>query len=531
MESNRADPGAPSDGSRGRIPGSVVAEAGVVVLVVALIIGYVWVLPAINGGSPAATASPSAPAVAVGSAEPSGSAASEAPSAAPSAPPAPTPVPTSTTIPGGPIAHAGGVVVLENDGSLEVIDAATSRENVLATADNGPFLFPAWSPDGSTIAAIRVGQAGNEIDVFDAGLAEKGETAPPTVLLKSSAIEPFYLSWSPDGSQISYLANETNSVSLRIVPVDGSAPLDGSAPNARIKTGDPLYYDWVTKDRVLAHIGSGSDAFLGELGLDGAQVAPPIQSPGDFRSATVSHDGTHFGYVRAGSNGSASIVLATRDGSAEQTMPVFGTAAVTFAPTANQVASIGPTEPQATAYGFPFGPLRVLDGAGKARTLLDGQVVGYWWSPDNRTIAALRVQAIEGGGATAPSGSPAAAQAAPAAASGDPGASVEPSTAASASPSEAPAPSAPPTEVRLLFVDVASGTVTAQSIVSPGMLFVNQFLTYFDQYALSHELWAPDSSSFLLPVDDSSGTTRIEVAPRNGDQERMFDGAMAFWSP
>jgi hypothetical protein len=130
--------------------------------------------------------------------------------------------------------------------------------------------------------------------------------------------------------------------------------------------------------------------------------------------------------------------------------------------------------------------------------------VGFWWSPDGTTIAALRVQPV----ATT--------------------ASLMSSTAAS---SAVPSPAPGATEIRLLFVDAASGKIRSQSVVQPGQLFVDQFMTYFDQYALSHRLWAPDSSSFLLPVVDRGGATRVEVAFPNGDPPHMIKGVIGFWSP
>ena len=83
----------------------------------------------------------------------------------------------------------------------------------------------------------------------------------------------------------------------------------------------------------------------------------------------------------------------------------------------------------------------------------------------------------------------------------------------------------------MLFVDVASGEVRSQRVVQPTQLFIDQFLTYFDQYALSHRLWAPDSSSLLLPVVDRDGTSRVAVIYPNGDPPRTIEGAVAFWSP
>jgi hypothetical protein len=81
------------------------------------------------------------------------------------------------------------------------------------------------------------------------------------------------------------------------------------------------------------------------------------------------------------------------------------------------------------------------------------------------------------------------------------------------------------------MVDVASGDIRARPVVQVGQLFIDQLLTYFDQYALSHRLWAPDSSSILLPVVESDGVTRIALISRNGDPPRTIDGAVGFWSP
>jgi len=151
----------------------------------------------------------------------------------------------------------------------------------------------------------------------------------------------------------------------------------------------------------------------------------------------------------------------------------------------------------------PVGPLRLLDAAtGKARTLLDGNVVGFWWSPDGKTIAALRVQPVAG-------------------------AAASPATSAAPDPSAA----APETEIRLLFVDVASGRIRSQPVVQPGQLFIDQFLLYFDQYALSHHLWAPDGSSFLMPIVDRDGLTRVGVFFPDDRPPVTIDGTIGFWSP
>jgi TolB protein len=154
------------------------------------------------------------------------------------------------------------------------------------------------------------------------------------------------------------------------------------------------------------------------------------------------------------------------------------------------MATIGQAERPPEPVDFAVGPLRLLGpDAESPRTLLDGIVLAFWWSPDGSTIAALRVQPV------------------------------------------VPATPGRTRELRLLFVDAETGEIGAQAVVTLGRLFIDQLLPYFDQYALSHRLWAPDSSRFLLPIVDGEGVTHLGVFDRTGGDPVLLDGQAGFWSP
>ena len=390
----------------------------------------------------------------------------------------------------GPLASAGTVALLSNDGStISLIDAAGDTA-IVSEAGIGTYGFPAWSPDGKHVATTRVGDTGLEVVI----IGTTPQAASPVAnraIFQSTTSQPFYLSWRPDSQMVSFLASETDGLALRIAPLDASAPLDGSGPHAIIRTGNPFYFDWIGSKRLLAHIGTGPEAFLGEIGLDGEGKDGALGAPGEFRSPVISRDGAYVGIVRAGpgggdgSSGPASIVLAKRDGDDAASMPVIGPAAMAFDPSGSRLAAIGAIEAFEGERTIPIGPVRVLEAGAKApRTLLDGSVVGFWWSPDGATLAAIRIATVDG---------------------------------------EA--------EASLVFVDVASGDIRAESPVRPSTVFIGQVLSYFDQYALSHRLWAPDSSSFLLPVLDADGASRVLAVTPDGKVLAHLDGVMAFWSP
>jgi TolB protein len=400
--------------------------------------------------------------------------------------------PTAATTPGpvGRLASAGTVALLSRDGStISLVDAA-GDVLLVSEAGIGGYGFPVWSPDGKHLAATRVDDTGRAIVIIDSTSQAAGPAAN-VAIFQSTTAQPFYLSWRPDSEMVSFLASEPGGLALRIAPVDASAPLDGSGPHAIIRTGNPFYFDWIGSDRLLAHIGTGPEAFLGEFGLDGEGPGGTLGEPGDFRSPVISRDGAYVGVVLAGpagvdgSAGPASIVLAQRDGVDAASMPVIGPAAMAFDPSGSRLAAIGAVDAFEGERAIPIGPVRVLEAGARApRTLLDGSVVGFWWSPDGATLAAIRVAVVDG----------------------------EP-------------------EIRLVFVDVASGDIRAEPPIRPSSVFIEQVLTYFDQYALSHRLWAPDSSSFLVPVIDADGASRVLAVTPDGEVLARLDGVMAFWSP
>jgi hypothetical protein len=405
-------------------------------------------------------------------------------------------------IPGGPIAARGAIAALRGDGALSITQA-DGRSVVLTDPERANFGFPTWSPDGTRIALVRTSLDDNSIVVVDARELEQGRSATPTTIFRSTTIAPFYLYWTPDGRDVSYLATEGDQLALRTSAIDGSGMIAGAETGTVVRSGNPFYFEWLGRDRLFAHIGTGGGAFLGELGRDGKPIGPAVPEPGTFRAPEVSADGRSIAYVRGTDGAAGQVVVARRDGSNEHTLPVIGPAAVVFDPSGRTVAALGATDPAQAQPSIPVGPLRVMDVAdGTVRTLLDGLVVSFWWSPDGTTIAALRVQPTDRSG-------------------------LFPKPVASPGPSVSPGAD---TEVRLFFIDVASGKVRSQPVVVPGARFIDQFLTYFDQYSLSHEIWAPDSSSLLIPESDAAGTHLVVRHP-DGSRPRALDGEVGFWSP
>ncbi|MCA9979440.1 MAG: hypothetical protein KDD89_01350, partial [Anaerolineales bacterium] len=85
--------------------------------------------------------------------------------------------------------------------------------------------------------------------------------------------------------------------------------------------------------------------------------------------------------------------------------------------------------------------------------------------------------------------------------------------------------------LELHLLDVDQGQHRLLTLFQPNALFVNQFMPYFDQYALSHPLWSPDSQALVLPVI-AHNQELIVIMPINGlPPLPIAEGIMATWRP
>jgi hypothetical protein len=75
------------------------------------------------------------------------------------------------------------------------------------------------------------------------------------------------------------------------------------------------------------------------------------------------------------------------------------------------------------------------------------------------------------------------------------------------------------------------GSVRDLSSFSPDPVWVTTFLAFFDQYAQSMTLWAPDGSAFAFP-GDIDGEAGVWVQHLDGSPPRLVaSGSWVAWSP
>ena len=407
------------------------------------------------------------------------------------------------------------VVLVDPDGGLAIVDGS-GGDRIVRAPSGTSFTFPAWSPDGTRVAAVAT--TGDTVAIRVYGRGADAPADGTTVYASSRDSAPFYLYWTPDGSAITFLTVEGDSLALR------SAPADGSAEATVVLRGAPMYWAWEDQDRMLVHRGDNEDAFLGAVRPDGTTISPIEGSLGDFRVPAASRDGRYEAFLVTKPDAGAAVVTTSADGAQRHEVGVFGPAALGFAPSGSRLAFLAADAADHVA-AFPIGTLRVVDAAtGDVRSLPASRVVAFFWSPDGKRIATIGV----------------VTQGNPGSASLDRRAGVTP-TASSPGRLTAvrggaalggPDPTLSGFSVGVAFIDIETGQATTVETAEVSPLFVDQVLPYFDQYALSHRIWSPDGASILLPVIGDDGTEQLEVLPADGSAPRVLaPGSMGSWSP
>jgi TolB protein len=310
---------------------------------------------------------------------------------------------------------------------------------------------------------------------FDVGGGEGNAvvtTAPDgtsRVETRTEAI-PFYLSWDPTSARIAYLASSAaNDIELGIAEL---ATREAGA----IDAGSPFYFSWSPAgDELLVHVGTDR---LSRLGVAGG--ATPVDGlPGTFNVPVWTADGRSLVYARR--QGERQHLVARDVGRDRTDELVRFDGAITFvvSPDGRRIAFQnlrGPSE---------VGALSVLDReTGEVEEVAPAIAPAFFWSPDgSRLLYLFPDQGPEGAW------------------------------------------------FRWGVWDGASSMEFARFY--PTEVFARDYLQFFEQYAQSMTLWAPDQSAFTYAGTNETGETGVWIQGLAGGDPpaRLGDGVFASWSP
>ena len=336
---------------------------------------------------------------------------------------------------------------------------------------------------------------------------------------------PIYLNWSPDSQNLSFIAivPPQQSFGLHVVS------LHGQQYTHTLAVGRPCFWDWAPAgDQILLHLGFAGEknsrlAFIDPFKPRSVQASEDIAEPGMFQSPSISPSGNYWAFARMNAEGESQLVIDGRGFDERVTLEHYGLIAMNWSPARDELAFISPPGPARTSYG----PLCLVGTDGQPETITDDRVVAFFWSPDGRSIAYFTIaniyEQLKASLGIGPSGQSMKDMAEAA----QPGGKLK----------EPPDGDAQPGGERTLrmnvwLADMETGEQRLLLTFQPLDIFVNQFLPFFDQYALSHRIWSPDSNAIVLPVLENE-QAKVLVIPTQSSRAKpihIADGLMAFWS-
>ncbi len=393
------------------------------------------------------------------------------------------------------------IVFVNDERQIETVAPDGSRRRLLTNEDHF-YEFPAWSPDGNQIAAVGSDRSGGGIFL----LHDDEELGDPQELYFSQNQRPFYLYWSPDSKQISFLANNPDDgMGLNVMQAQAGQE------SRLIASGSPFYWNWTADSRqMLIHSGTQEDdsrlVLIDDAGQD---QAPQIPAPGYFQAPGISPSGRYWAYSQLKEGGVRWITVDDKVSGEQKSERHAGSIALNWSPVEDKLAFISGDDNG--RFDF-WGPLRLLDvETGETRLLSSSLVLAFFWSPDGKKIFTITVPNDNGlnGGVEV----------------------RETKNRHLARSKQTVPPLQPmPHQFMLSVIEVDSGKGLELTDVTLPTIFLSQFLVFFDQYALSHNLWSPDSEQIVLPIVADRENQIVVISAKNGRMNQIGNGHMAFWS-
>ena len=388
--------------------------------------------------------------------------------------------------------NTGDLLLINPDGTGEERLTGDVRAGLLSQVlERGDsYAWPTWSRDGARIAASRVSVAGGSpalsVQVFDlvtGAVSSAYENDLPAPIADGT---PHYIYWSPDGRYLSFLAPTPEGLTLFV----GDQP-SGEEPGA-VAVGAPLYYHWnMDSDLLAVHSGDRVWTQAPSPEADDARVAVDAFA---FRAPAISPDGSKVAYAGIGSgvHGVHVASIVDRSEAPKLLMETQGLTAFAWSPDGSTLAV---SEQLRT--GMPvFDRLQIVSADGSEKeVLVENQMLAFFWSPGGDSIAWI---------------------------------GIEPQS-------------------RSMDLYVSSVGSEAEN-VEPRHLFrfsptgeTFTLFSFFDQYAYSHSIWAPDGTALVVSGNDGTDSGRRNgsgpsggyvyvVDAASGEASRIASGKLAVWS-
>ena len=350
--------------------------------------------------------------------------------------------------------------------------------------------MPTFSPDGKRLAYWSEGRkdGDNSFALWVYDLARQQATQ----IFESRTERIIYMSWLADGQHLSFLINEPTGLSLIL------AELKESSPVRIVTTGMPLYFDWgATPGELAVHalaLNSDRTEQVSLMSLTPtSQNVEKVLSSGrtPFKTPCWSPDGKHLAYI-ANYHAESNIVVADADAKNPRSivsLPV-GENSFIWAPDSAHLAYSTAITPQDPVYHR----IQLVDiASANSKWLTKNDVVGIFLRARLASSGVYRRAAEE------------------------------------------------KPYYNWAVVDVRSGKEKelGNFLTTPEESTAYRF---FDQLAVSHTIWSPDSSSFIYAGVRLIGTPdqmlgaapppMAWVVPVDGSEQRQISTAvLAFFSP
>jgi TolB protein len=348
--------------------------------------------------------------------------------------------------------------------------------------------WPTFSPDGRQIAYSSISEKPDEstyaVWVYDI------KSHQSTQVFESRSQRIVYVDWLDDGRHLSFLLGEPQGLSLILAEVKEGAPV------RIVTTGMPLYFDWSpSANQVAVHtIGLNSDR-TEQVSLisvtPSSQHVDKVLSSGrtPFKTPCWSPDHKHFAYI-ATFHAETNLLVADADGKNARSivsLPVGENSFIWSPDSAHIAYSTAITSDEPVFHG-----IRVVDMNANSKIVTKDDVAAFFFAPDGKSIAYIGVPADK-----------------------------------------------PYYTWNVVETDGSKNRKLMNFLSTPDEATAYRF---FDQLAVSHSIWAPDSSAFVyagVPLAGEPGPATglapppmVWIVPADGSKPRAVEqGVLAFYAP